>query len=281
MEFRSILVHLDGGSHAAARIAYAGALALQFDAQLQGLAPTGWAVIPPDGISIAGLEAYQQSAMRTLMDQAESCVTRFKEQTAAMGVGKVCAKVEVGYDGEAMTAAARYCDVTVVTRIDAHPQKPPQSPHMPEDVLMGSGRPVLVLPCLGSHAPPPPSRVLLAWNGSREAARAAHDALPLLRKAGRVDVVTFSASEEGHRQPTGPANADVGIWLAEHGVHAEVTRVPTRLNAGEAILESAGVMRADLIVAGGYGHSRLGEAVFGGATRVLMRSSPVPVLLSH
>lgn len=145
-------------------------------------------------------------------------------------------------------------------------------------LLLESGRPVLVVPP-GARAPLAGSAVLLAWRAGAESARAMHDALPLLRAAARVDVVTVDAdpAEEG-----GGALAEVATHLARHGVRAEALSIASRgRSVAEVLLEHAREMPAGLLVAGGYGHSRLREWVMGGATRELMLTSPVPVLFSH
>lgn len=289
MGIRSILVHLDNRKHAQERVAVAAALARQFDAHLVGVAPTGWVMLPPDPTGAIGLEAYQQAAMDNLREQAEGCVRRFAEQAERLGVTSCEGRVEVDYAGSAMRLAARYCDLTVVTQADPDELPVAQSPHMPQEVLLNSGRPLLVLPFVGHLAGSPAgecpvapaARVLVGWNGSREATRALHDALPLLKAAGLVEVAVFDSAEDAEARHGSLPGADIGLWLARHGVNVDVRFVPTVAAAGEALLSHAADMQADLIVAGGYGHSRLMETVLGGVTRTLMRSSPVPVLLSH
>jgi nucleotide-binding universal stress UspA family protein len=148
---------------------------------------------------------------------------------------------------------------------------------MVECLLMQSGRPVLVLPCHGS--PPDQCRsALVAWDGSREAARALHDAMPLLRQAHRVTVLSVERVCTAARQP----DTDVVAHLARHGISVTVARVTVEdLAVSEVLLNHAADMGADLLVAGGYGHSRLREAVFGGVTRDLLRHMTIPVLFSH
>ena len=145
-------------------------------------------------------------------------------------------------------------------------------------LLLESGRPVLVVPP-AARAPAPGGAVLLAWRTGAEAARAMHDALPLLRAASRVDVVTVApgSAEEGD-----DALAEVATHLARHGVRADVVPIASRGRpVSQVLLEHAREMPAGLLVAGGYGHSRLREWVMGGATRELMLTSPIPVLFSH
>lgn len=147
-------------------------------------------------------------------------------------------------------------------------------------LLLESGRPVLVVPPR-TRAPQPPRRILLAWRPTAEAARAVHDALPFLVRAERVDVLVVDppgVERDDGQQP----GADIATHLVRHGVTANVV---VRESQGRAVssilLEHARGMPAQMIVAGGYGHSRLREWVTGGVTRELLGSSPVPLLLSH
>lgn len=281
MGIKSILVHLDGGPNVQSRVAAAASLAVQHEAHLIGLAPTGWVVLAMDGTDGIGLAAYQQAAMEELDKQARDWVRRFEEQATRAGVRTCEGRVEPGYAGDAMALAARYCDLTVVTQPNPDHAQASQSPHMPQEVLLRSGRPLLVLPYAGECGIPAAPRVLVGWNGSREAARAMHDALPLLKRAASVEVAVMEAPEDVDREHGELPGADIGLWLARHGLNVRVNYVPIKVGAGEALLSHAADMGAQLIVAGGYGHSRLREAVLGGVTRTLMRSCPVPLLLSH
>lgn len=147
-------------------------------------------------------------------------------------------------------------------------------------LLLESGRPVLVVPPRWSTRLPP-RRIVVAWRPTREATRALHDALPLLRGADEVDlmVVDGVTGETRHGEQPG---TDIAAHLARHGVTVHVVQ---RESGGKPIstvlLERARETGADLIVAGGYGHSRLREWAMGGVTRELLFTSPVPVFYSH
>jgi nucleotide-binding universal stress UspA family protein len=139
---------------------------------------------------------------------------------------------------------------------------------------------VLVVPKIGALSPIGKT-VMVCWNASRESARAATDALPLLHAAEKVIVLVIDPeiSADGHGQEPG---ADVALWLARHGVKVTVQRdVAADAKVGETILSRAADFGADLIVMGIYGHSRLREFVLGGASRTLLESMTVPVLMSH
>jgi nucleotide-binding universal stress UspA family protein len=149
-----------------------------------------------------------------------------------------------------------------------------------ETAFMDTGRPALVVPHAGLRAMPP-RRVLVAWDGSREAARAVHDALPLLRQADDVIILIADAGKLSTRFGPQPG---VGI-LAHLGRHEIAARVKPVQSGGmaiaELILAQAGEEEADLIVMGGYGHSRLREMMLGGVTRHMLERMRVPVLFAH
>ncbi|HET6467833.1 MAG TPA: universal stress protein [Geminicoccaceae bacterium] len=181
---------------------------------------------------------------------------------------------------ELVARQARYADLVIVGQPD--PDDPDDlGPALPEAAFMASGRPALVVPYIG--APPmPPRRVLAAWDGSREAARALHDALPFLTRAtGGVSVVTVGPEDLAERVGEQPAR-DLGAHLARHDVRAELASLPgAGLAVADVLLNRAADAGAELIVMGGYGHARLREVVLGGVTRQMLRQMTVPVLFSH
>ncbi len=147
-------------------------------------------------------------------------------------------------------------------------------------LLLESGRPVLVLPA--QHAPMAlPQRVLLAWQPTREATRALHNAMPLLRATSTIDVVMVdpTSGETRHGQDPG---VDIATHLARRGFNADVVALPANgQSVATVLLRRAAESGAQLLVAGGYGHSRLREWTLGGTTRELLDASPVPMLFAH
>jgi nucleotide-binding universal stress UspA family protein len=147
-----------------------------------------------------------------------------------------------------------------------------------EAALFESGRPVIVVPYIQKD-PLQLEHVMLCWDGSRAAARAIADALPLLKKAGQVEIVIVT-NERGKRDEI--EGADMAQHLARHGLKVEVKRtVLGDIDVADVILSHAADAGTDFIVMGGYGHSRLREFVLGGVTRSIFRSMTVPVLMSH
>ena len=122
-------------------------------------------------------------------------------------------------------------------------------------------------------------RIMVCWDGSRPAARAIADAMPLLKRAGNIEVVSVT-SEHGKRDEI--EGADIGHHLARHGLKVDVTRITRgELDVEDVLLSHAADSDADFMVMGGYGHSRLREFVLGGVTRSMLRTMTVPTLMSH
>jgi nucleotide-binding universal stress UspA family protein len=171
---------------------------------------------------------------------------------------------------------ARRFDLSVVAQ--AKPDALGAEALIVEQALFDSGRPVLVVPYIQT-APFKVDRVMLCWDGSRPAARAAGDALPILSRAQVIEVLTI---ESGKLKSDEIPGADIAEHLAHHGLNVTVTRTASGdVDVANVILSHAADSGADLIVMGGYGHSRLREFVLGGATRGILTSMTVPTLMSH
>jgi nucleotide-binding universal stress UspA family protein len=151
--------------------------------------------------------------------------------------------------------------------------------NFPERLALESGRPVLVVPYVGRYAEMG-RNVVIAWKPGREAARAAFDALPLLLAAETVHILEIK--ERGDERPALAPDTSIAAALARHGLRPSVyTSVLGEIGIGDEILSRLADLSADLLVMGAYGHSRLRELVFGGATRHIARHMTVPTLLSH
>jgi nucleotide-binding universal stress UspA family protein len=175
---------------------------------------------------------------------------------------------------EAMRRQARYPDLIVVGQGREAADDPRG---LPEDLVLTAGRPVLVVPRYNAF-PTIGERVVVAWNGSREAARAVNDALPLLEHAQTVTVLSIDPEDADRRTPS----ADITLHLVRHGVQAVAAQTRGANRAvGEVLLSYATDLGADLLVAGAYGHTRLREMVLGGMTRHLLQTMAIPVFMSH
>lgn len=182
------------------------------------------------------------------------------------------------YPSSTVTLHAHYADVAVVPSLTADDSA--QVHDFFQDLLLDSGRPVLVVPP-AARTDAVPKRVVVAWRPTRESARAVHDAMPVLERAEQVDVLVVDpkVGETAHGEEPG---ADIAAHLARHGVRVQAVARPSQgASVGAAILDYAERSGADWIVAGGYGHSRLRERMLGGATRDLLHTVSLPVLFSH
>ncbi|MFC6486891.1 universal stress protein [Nitratireductor sp. GCM10026969] len=150
-----------------------------------------------------------------------------------------------------------------------------------EALIFESGRPVLLIPYTWSGRSAPFKKVILAWNGSREAARAVFDALPLMKEAGNVEVLTVDPSDT-LQQDAGMAGAAIAATLARHGIDVTVrTEQSAGLSHGDVIANRLSDTGADLLIMGAYGRSRASEFIFGGVTRSMLQSMTAPVLMSR
>ncbi|HYD88595.1 MAG TPA: universal stress protein [Vitreimonas sp.] len=181
--------------------------------------------------------------------------------------------------GRVAAVHARYADVAVMTRPSEGPGADLRE-EIIEGVLFHSGRPALIAPP-GWSGKSIGKRVVVAWDASREATRALSEADDILQFADAVTVLTVDAKPKmfGHGDQPG---ANIAAHLSRRGLPADVRNVDSMgRSASLAILEEATALGADLVVMGGYAHSRLRELVFGGATRELLRTATVPLLMAH
>ncbi|HTW70994.1 MAG TPA: universal stress protein [Acetobacteraceae bacterium] len=285
MAYKDILVHLDNGSRAPVRLQVAAALARRSGAHLVGVyvldipsAELFYGAAMP--LAAGGAERVVEQIRAEAMASATPIQTLFSDTLAREGIEGAWRLVE-GNLPAIVSLHARYADLAVLGQ--ANPYDPRDGIGTEAAVVstvMTSGRPVLTVPFAGDF-PTLGDRVLVAWNASREAARAVNDAMPLLRAASAVTVLAVNPRHgiDGHGDV--PA-ADIALHLARHGVRAEAAHtVANDIPEGEALLSYAADIGADLIVAGAYGHSRAREMVFGGVTRTLLAEMTAPVFLSH
>lgn len=276
MALKDLLVHVDSDDACASRIGVAVALAVRHEAHLTGLHIMTRPHLP--GYIEAQLPlAFHEEQRRDLDERARRAAARFHEAARRGGVAPEWRTVEGG--ALALVGLhARYADLTVLGQgIDL--QDPSgELAWLPEELVLGVGRPVLIVPRYGTF-PTVGERVLVAWNGSREATRAVNDALPMLKRAAVVTVLSIDAEGEPDRRVPG---ADIALHLARHGIRAEVASTRSvELPVGDVLLSFAADCGADLLVMGAYGHSRLREMLLGGATRHLLQQMTIPVLMSH
>jgi nucleotide-binding universal stress UspA family protein len=279
MSYRSILVHLDRSATCTQRVQVAIELARHHHAQLIGVAPTGLPYMPY-AAGMEGVGLYYAETAKALRDLAQESVRAFDQQTAATGL---TASVSMPLNQEAGAAIAthgRCTDLVVLSQVDPRADDIAVGRDFVEYVLLNVARPVLILPYAGTFSGISNAAVV-AWDGSRESARAVADALPMLKAAQKVTVMVFNqASATGDASSTASAT-DIAPYLARHGVNVELSNEQTGIDIGNAILSRLADYGADLLVMGGYSHSRFREAILGGVTKTILSHMTVPVLMSH
>lgn len=273
MDIKTILVLLDESPRRRERLRLAFGLASAFGAHLTARFALSTAPLPMYALAEAGALAIEQE-----LQEHEAAAAEARRELAAEGAAWPGVATEWRDDGIPLrddpTRAARCADLVVAGQPghgDARQRL------VAGDLLLSAGRPILFVPYAGRFDSLG-RKALVAWNDSREAARAVADALPLLRRAEAVHVLAFDTGAAS----ASASGAEIGACLERHGVRATFHREPAPdIAVGEQILSRAADLEAGLIVMGGYGHSRVRERVLGGATRTLLESMTVPVLMSH
>jgi nucleotide-binding universal stress UspA family protein len=273
MPFATMMVHVDVERDCEQRVQLALALADRFQAALIGLA--GLALRP--AFTAGGVVIYHEPTedeCRTVSARLDDMGRRFRAKGQHLKQVEWRTALEVPY--ELVSREARAADLVILgarhTGGNVHDLADPGA------ILLRAGRPVLVVP--DTVGPLQLRRVVIAWKDTRECRRAVRDALPFLRQAKEVLIVGIS---EGESESNAKRNlSDAAAYLLRHGV--VMAREVWRQARGPVATELLRLVRddgADLIVAGGYGHSRLGEWIFGGVTHELLTSSPICCMLSH
>lgn len=280
MVYRSLLVHLDDDERCGLRTELALALARRFEAHLVGLAPTG---LPPLGQFVT-LGALDQRlidlAEAQMCEQARGRLDRFLERCTAAGHASSEALIDVADAADSLVHHGRISDLVIVGQADADAPGYLGAAERVGRVVLQGARPTLVVPCAGRFDRVG-ERVLVAWDDGREAARALGDALPMLARASEVHVLQIDRTGRGEPARRHDRLTALQRWLAWHGVEARVHLEASDLEAGELLLSRAADLGSDLLVMGAYGHARWTERVLGGATRTILASMTLPVLMSH
>lgn len=277
MSYNDILLHVDASRAGAARLDFAIQLATRLDAHLTGLyvhprllLPAAFAAdLPPQ---------YFEMQTEALEQQGQAVKSAFEAACADPGLRWEWREAR-GVAVDELASQARYADLLVLGQ--SNPDEPDHElPGVPDEVLLAAGRPLLLLPH-GGASRQPGKRVLVAWNASRESARALHDALPLMRGAEQVTVMVADV-DGGEAEEAAAPGADICLHLARHGIVAQAQHVRgSDIDVSDILLSRAADLDVDLIVMGAYGHSRLRELMLGGVTRQMLRQMTVPVLMSH
>jgi nucleotide-binding universal stress UspA family protein len=276
---KDLVVNLTIGAERdyAADYAVSIAIAEAFAAHIAGIAFAYEPVLPPT--IMGGIPAnYIESQRADSEKAAGEAVARYEEKARRAGLSAESRVMGASIAGasDLFGRVARRFDLSVVGQ--AEPDKVAPEELIIESALFESGRPVVVVPYIQRDGLKL-DRVMIGWDGSRNAARSIADAMPFLARAGSVDVVIVASEAVKSDELPG---ADIAQHLARHGLKVEVKRIVTAgIDVANTVLSYAADSSIDFIVMGGYGHSRLREFILGGATRGMLTSMTVPVMLSH
>ncbi|MCC7346729.1 MAG: universal stress protein [Variibacter sp.] len=273
---KDLLVNLSVAGKRDAAIDYAVALASAFNAHATAVA---FAFEPVVAATVMGDISGEYIDMQRAENEKAATTARATFERAASLAG-------VAADSYTLTASvagaadqfgrmARRFDLSVVMQADE--EFAGSADLLIEAALFQSGRPTIVVPYIHTGGLKT-DRIMVCWDAGRASARALGDAIPLLQRAKTVDVVMVTG-EEGKRDQV--PGADVGHHLARHGLNVEVKRIVAKGDVQSTLLSYAADTSADMVVMGGYGHSRLREFILGGVTRNMLASMTVPCLMSH
>ncbi|CAM2152255.1 Universal stress protein UspA [Pararobbsia alpina] len=279
MSYKTIVVHLDTSARAQARLHLAIEIAKRHGAFLQGVFAV-FAPNPRSFVVMAGTAEYYEEHETVRHEEHGALERLFEAELSRAHVDGEWID-ETGNADDELPKYARRADLLIIGQDDPADPESFVADHFPENMVMSAGRPVLVVPYAGSFAHIG-RRVMVAWDGSREATRAVHDALPLLKQSEQTTVVTISAAH-GNVPGARPPGADIAATLTRHGVKVTTLDLPAAKDVatGEMLLARIDDIGADLVVMGGYGHTRWQELILGGVTRTMLSSMTVPVLMSH
>jgi nucleotide-binding universal stress UspA family protein len=274
---KDIVVNLSMAEAGAPATGYAVSVASALDAHLTGIAFVYDPIVPISGTGyipaevIETQQADNESAAKTAIDGFAEATRR-----AGLAAEPLTISASLAGAGEQFARIARRFDLAIVGQ--AGPETSSVENIIAETTLFESGRPIILVPYI-QKAPLKLDNVMVCWDGSRQAARAIADAMPLMTKAGSIEIVVIT-NERGKQHEI--EGADIGAHLARHGLKVDVHRISGgNIDIADALLSHAADSGADFMVMGGYGHSRLREFVLGGVTHSILRSMTVPTLMSH
>ena len=279
MGYSTILVHCDASRTTPGRLGVALDLAGRFDSHVVGVHVRQRFEAPMFTDGSASMDSLYKSYEEAVKADEAAALAVFKSATGGKRISSAW-RVINGYAEEELAAQARYADLVVVGQYDPQSEPMATPADLVEKLALKSERPLLVMPHIGASKPPGKT-VMLCWNGSREASRAATGALPLLKKASSV-IVLIVDPRSNAKLARGDPGAEIAQWLSRHGANVEIQHdSAVESDVGNVILSRAADRDVALIVMGVYGHSRMREMVLGGASRTLLHSMTVPLLIAH
>jgi nucleotide-binding universal stress UspA family protein len=277
MAYRSILVHCDAGKASRSRLELAFRLGSEHGAHVAALFALDGFATP--SVTMPAHDEVRAAQRKIREELRATAYASYEAALRATGFERAEWRESAADALGQVALHARYADLTIIGQQESDSTSGVDT-RLQGELPLAAGRPVLVVPSIYRDAPVG-RHALVAWNASREAARAVHDALPLLANSSHVHVLTLGPAGPGNGHGEDPG-ADIALFLARHGLKVTVHRDTAKgSDYGNRLLSRAFDLSADLIVMGAWGHSRLRERVLGGVTRTLLESMTVPVLMAH
>lgn len=279
MTYKTILVHIDESKNTILRTKIAHQIASMFDSHITAVALTGISRYIFESTDLGVGDPNISLHLAVLRERAEKAIAQFKQFSSALNIATTECFIANDEANGGLGLRARYADLIVIGQTNRNEPSPSVLSDFPEFMIVNSGRPVLIVPHHGelqSFA----ERCVIAWDGSREAARAVTDAIPLLKRSQSVHVSIINPEKQNEEHGEEPG-ADVALFLARHGIKVEIATRFSAHDTGKSILALCKELNADLLIMGGYGHSRFREMIMGGTTRTVLEEMDIPVLMSH
>jgi nucleotide-binding universal stress UspA family protein len=252
-------------------------LARRLEAHVTGVALAVDPIVPGFVVAPLPVEVIEQARTQA-MEVARTATGRFRTIAERAGVAAETRVAEILMGGapEGFVVNCRSTDLVVIGQDD--PDRPePMREAMIETALFEGTAPLLVVPYI-SRGAIALDRVMIGWDGSRTASRAVQAAMPLLALAKKIAVVMIEKAGSNPGQP----GAELATWLARHGLDVELVQIEAPdISVADALLDHAADKSFDLLIMGGYGHSRVREFLLGGATRGILATMTIPVLMAH
>ncbi len=278
MAYKEIVIHLDGSKGQEAFVKTVAGFARKHNARLVGVY-AGTAFELPAYIEAQLPPEVLDTHLKQVEETAEDSMNAFRKMAEAEGVPFDVRRGD-SQIAESICLHSRYADIAAIMQPNKEDDGAGARRDVADHVVLGAGAPVLMVPhrwtsdTIGK-------KIVVAWDGSMQAARAGRDAMPLLHDADEVHVLTVGP-KPGARGIGDVPGADYTQYLASHNVEVELKNIkPAGQSVGDAILEYCRDIKADLLVSGGYGHARIGELILGGVTDTLIERATIPLLMSH
>jgi len=279
MNYKAILTILDNTKPCEDRTRFAIDLAKQHGAKLTGIAPVEIASTLFIGDFMSANSKMIDELQHSIEADATKAQVRFDEMCTESGIESFDHKTVRGSANDAINSEATATDLIVLSQHFEDTSTTVNTKGVVEHTLMVSARPVLIIPAIGAYKSPP-KNVLIGWRDSRECSHAIRQALPFLQNADAVEIVEV-LPKSNSKGINDSRRASVLNYLSLHNVDAKFSTQKSDSDPGNVLLSYACDVGADLLVMGGYGHTRLREWAVGGATKTILESMTLPVMMAH